>query len=126
MHFSSHNRVYAIFALSITLFAVLTALGVSQRKTFVEYRYQVKMGRVVDEAIRRAPTSKEKSAFENGKIFVNIEGLGMPLVGVTVPLTTTGRRAHVLFTAEYFNANSVATLAQNALEDFHRAEASQL
>jgi len=90
----------------------------------VEYRYKIKMSHVVEEAIHEAPTLEDKTAFENGKIFVNIGGLDMPLIGVTVPLTVTGRRAHVSFTAEYFNTNSVATLAQNALEDFHRAKAN--
>ena len=86
---------------------------------------EMKMRLVVHEAIRQAQDPDDKAAFEAGQVFVNIEGLDMPVVGVTLPVGNTGKRVHVSFTEEYFHATPVTILAKDALRDFARAKAGE-
>lgn len=52
-----------------------------------------KMALVVQEVMRQAQDPNGSSAFQAGRIFVNVDGLDMQLVGISVPLNTTGKRA---------------------------------
>lgn len=76
---------------------------------------------VVQDAIRAAKDPQDRAAFQSGEIFVNLEGLDISLVGVSVPLDNEGRRAHLSFTADYFEAKPPEALAQDALKDLARA-----
>ena len=83
--------------------------------------YRAKMELVVQDAIRAATDPQDKAAFQSGEIFANLKGLDLSLVGVSVPLDNEGRRAHLSYTPDYFEAKPPETLAQDALNDLARA-----
>src|SRR5260370_41727886 len=76
---------------------------------------ETKMRLVVQEAIRQAQDPANKAAFEAGKIYVTVEGLDMPVVGVSLPVDNTGKQVRVSFTDDYFKATPVTQLARHAL-----------
>lgn len=88
-----------------------------------EEAYRAKMRLVVDEAIRQTQDPIEKEEFRSGKVFVKIEGLDMPLVGVSVLVGKS--KLDVSFMLDYFESNDVPVLAKDALRDFRRAVVGQ-
>ena len=73
------------------------------------------------EMVRQSQEPDAKQALESGKIFVNLKGLDMAIVGVSIPNTITGKRILVSFTQEHFEKNQVDVLAREGLEDFAMA-----
>ena len=80
-----------------------------------------KMKLVQAEMVRQAPERADKAAIESGRVFVNIKGLDMSVVGVAVPDRLTGKRIHVSFLREHFDQAAVDVLAREGLADYSRA-----
>ncbi len=85
--------------------------------------YLTKMRLVVEEAIRQTQDAAEKEELRSGNVFVDLKDLGMPVVGVSVPVGKS--KIHVSFMLDYFQSRDVPVLASDALRDFRRAAAQQ-
>jgi len=112
-------KIRTLFLLLWGVSAIAGCTGSSQPERLSEEACRAKMRLVIDETIRQTQDPAEKDAFSSGKIFVNIEGLNVQVVGVTVPSEKT--KIHVSFMTDYFQTKDVPILATEALQDFRRA-----
>ncbi len=118
-------RAASLFLVAVMAFGPRGSTGCSRWKDRSESQEaesaEARMRLVVQEAIRQAAKPSDKAAFQSGRVFVNLKGLDMQIVGVAVPMVSTGKRALVSFAMDHFQKTSVDTLAKETLEDFGRA-----
>jgi len=115
----STHHVIAIVILALTGTAILASCNRGRNERAAQEAAS-KMQPLLAEMGRQA-RPEEKTIMETGKIFVNLKGFDIPVVGVAVPNKVTGKRVLVSFTEEHFKETEISVLAHEGLEDFERA-----
>jgi hypothetical protein len=80
-----------------------------------------RMSMIVSHAQKQASDPRHRELLAQGKVFVNLEGLDVPCVGVSVPHDSNMNRIHVSFTKDWFHSHSDDEIAEAMLEDLQRA-----
>ena len=79
-----------------------------------------RMTKIVSLAQQTASVPQHRELLAEGSIFVNIEGLDMPCVGVRVPTPDRSNRILVSFTQEWFETHSDEEVAEAVNADLGR------
>lgn len=81
----------------------------------------IRMKAIVLIAIDKAADPSHRELLKNGGVFVDLQDLDVPCVGVAVPLPETENRAFLSFTKEWFHAHTNDEVATALLEDLDKA-----
>jgi len=79
------------------------------------------METIVRIAADNAADPLHRDLLKRGAVFVDIQDLDVPCVGVSVPINDTGNRAHLSFTKEWFHAHSNDEVATALIADFGKS-----
>jgi len=71
-------------------------------------------------AISKSTVPLHRELLEHGVVFVDIEDLEAPCVGLRVPLPNSEKRAFLSFTKEWFHTHKNAEVAAALLDDLDR------
>ena len=93
------------------------ALGCADRGEEPRSMIAERMTLIVAHAQQEATDSRHRELLARGNVFVNLDGLDIPCVGVTVPNGGGEQRIHVSFTQEWFHSHSDDEIAAAVLED---------
>jgi hypothetical protein len=72
-------------------------------------------------AEEKADDPSQRELLKKGRVFVDIQDLDIPCVGVSVPIDETGNRAFLSFTNEWFDGHTNDEVASALLEDLGKA-----
>lgn len=114
---SSNEAMIRFAALSILIFAIGCTDSEAESRSIDAQR----MSAIVAKAQEQATDSRYRELLARGTVFVNLEGIDLPCVGVTVPHDRTGNRIHVSFTQDWFDSHSDDEIAAAMLEDLEKA-----
>jgi len=104
-------------ALHIFIFAI----GCADSNADIRSLDAQRMSAIVAHAQEQATDSRYRELLALGTVFVNLEGLDTPCIGVTVPHDRNANRIHVSFTQDWFHTHSDDEIAEAILEDLHTA-----
>jgi hypothetical protein len=72
-------------------------------------------------ATEKAADASHAELLAGGTVFVDMEDLDIPCVGVSVPISEAGQRAHLSFTKDWFHSHTDDEVVEALLEDLVRA-----
>ncbi|WP_372720663.1 hypothetical protein [Novipirellula sp.] len=104
-----------------TLTMFIFTLGCTDSGVGVRSMDAQRMSAIVAHAQERATDSRHRELLARGNVFVDLDGLDIPCVGVTVPNDSHANRIHVSFTQDWFRSHSDDEIAEAMLEDLQRA-----
>lgn len=79
-----------------------------------------RMESVVQIAISKATVPSHRELLQRGVVFVDIDDLDVPCVGLRVPLPNSEKRVFLSFTKEWFHTHTNAEVAAALLDDLDR------
>lgn len=81
-----------------------------------------KLNDVLQRMISQCEDPEDEEILKNAKLFQNLEGLSMEVVGFSVPIESGSNRAFLSFTLDYFQSTPSDVLATEGLEDLQMAK----
>jgi hypothetical protein len=109
--------------LSKTLFfTCLITVGCAPEQPFSKYNSEaaIRMDSVVRIALDRATNPLHRNLIERGVVFVDLEDLEVPCVGLRVPMPDSDKEIFLAFTKEWFHENSDEAAADALISDLGR------
>lgn len=107
--------------LLITTGLIFLGCSSEQPKTSPASAEATRMHAILQTAIDRAAEPSHRELLKNGHVFVDLQDLDVPSIGVSVPLPETGNKAFLSFTKEWFNTHTNDEVATALLEDLATA-----
>lgn len=84
-----------------------------------------RMAEVLQKAVDEATNPLHRKLLEQGEVFVDLEDLEVPCVGVRVPLPNSDNRAFLSFTKTWFHEHRDEEIVSSLLVDLSRIVADQ-
>lgn len=106
----------------IAFFTCLISVGCAPEKPAPKYNSEaaIRMDSVVRIALDRASNPLHRNLIEQGVVFVDLEDLEVPCVGLRVPMPDSDKRIFLSFTKEWFQENSDEAAADALVNDLGR------
>lgn len=105
----------------LLLALLLLALGCTKPSSQKRPADSQRMAEIVEIAQRMATVPQHHDLLGRGTLFVDIEGLDIPCVGVSVPNPNSTNRILISFTQEWFTTHSDDEIAMAILSDLQNA-----
>ena len=109
-------RCILILALGVTFAGCSSRQSASADDVAAE-----RMAKIATLASTRAENESHRQLLQRGKVFVNLEDLDVPCIGVSVVINEDGNRAFLSFTREWFDEHDDDAIAAAMLEDLAKA-----
>lgn len=100
----------------------LLASGCTQEQSVLRSNadYISRMDAVVGIALDKTSSPLHRDLIQQGIVFVDLEDLEVPCVGLRVPMSGSARRIFLSFTKEWFDDNSNEAIAVSLVNDLAR------
>jgi hypothetical protein len=101
--------------------AVLLVAVVGCSRSMTHEEMQAKLNKVMARMVAQYGNSQDRENLKAAKLFHNLNGLDMEIVGLAVPISSGSNKVFVAFPAEHFRRAAVSALATEGLQDLRNA-----
>lgn len=103
----------------VMLLVMLAVVGCSRSMTREEI--QAKLNKVLAQMIAQCDNPQDRASLKEAKLFHNLQGLDMDIVGLGVPINSGSNTLRVAFPTDHFRKATVSALATEGLENLRNA-----